>query len=196
MPRPNVSDERKPQILNAAIKVFNRKGLAAARMEDIAREAGLSVGGVYWYYKGRDDVILAIIDEFINADMVALTSLLDSPGTVRERLMEYVRATTVESIAYMPLTYELYGLALHNPKIRKHIQKYFSHYRDALTRILLQGIKRGEIRKVDAYAAATTLSAVYEGMLELALIDPQNINAEAALTQTIEFLFDGIKNSQ
>ncbi len=196
MPRPNVSGERKPQILKAAMKVFNRRGIAATRMEDIAREADLSVGGVYWYYKGKDDVILAIMDELINADVAALTSLLAAPGTLRERLTEYMRATANESIAYLPLTYELYGLALHNSKIRKYIQKYFSHYREALTQILLQGIKRGEIRKVNVYAVATTLSAAYEGMLELALIDPQNVNAEDALAQTIEFLFDGIKNSQ
>jgi len=60
MPRPDVSDKRIPQILNAALKVFNRKGIAAARMEDIAREAKLSIGGVYWYYKGKDEVVLAI----------------------------------------------------------------------------------------------------------------------------------------
>ena len=91
MPRPDVSDERIPQILNAALKVFNRKGLAAARMEDIAREAKLSIGGVYWYYKGKDEVVLAIVDKVIDEDVAVLTSLLNEQGTVRERLLGYVR---------------------------------------------------------------------------------------------------------
>ena len=99
MPRPNVSGERKPQILKAAMKVFNRRGIAATRMEDIAREADLSVGGVYWYYKGKDDVILAIMDELINTDVAALTSLLAAPGTLRERLTEYMCATARWRIA-------------------------------------------------------------------------------------------------
>lgn len=80
MPRPDVSDERIPQILSAALKVFNRKGLAAARMEDIACEAKLSIGGVYWYYKGKDEVVLAIMDRVIDEDVAALTSLLNETG--------------------------------------------------------------------------------------------------------------------
>lgn len=192
MPRPDVSDERIPQILNAALKVFNRKGIATARMEDIAREAKLSIGGVYWYYKGKDEVVLAIMDKVIDEDVAVLTSLLNEQGTVRERLLGYVRATAKEGTEYMPLIYELYGEALRNTKVSKHIQKYFKHYHDALTQIVQQGIKSGEIRKVDAGALATTLAAVYEGTLELTLLDPQSVNAEQALTRSIEFIFDGI----
>ena len=192
MPRPDVSDERIPQILNAALKVFNRKGIAAARMEDIAREAKLSIGGVYWYYKSKDEVVLAIMDKVIDEDVAVLTSLLNEQGTVRERLLGYVRATAKEGAEYMPLIYELYGEALRNTKVSKHIQKYFKHYHDALTQIVQQGIKSGEIRKVDAGALATTLAAVYEGTLELTLLDPQSVNAEQALTRSIEFIFDGI----
>lgn len=48
-PKSNARSERIPQIINAAIKTFTRKGLYATRMEDIAREAKLSIGGVYWY---------------------------------------------------------------------------------------------------------------------------------------------------
>lgn len=169
MPRPDVSDERIPQILSAALKVFNRKGLAAARMEDIACEAKLSIGGVYWYYKGKDEVVLAIMDRVIDEDVAALTSLLNETGTVRERLLGYVRATAKEGTEYLPLVYELYGQARCNPNVRKHIQKYLQHYRGALAQIIQQGMESREIRKGDANAIATTLVAVYEGTLELAL---------------------------
>ena len=192
MPRPDVSDERIPQILNAALKVFNRKGIVATRMEDIAREAKLSIGGVYWYYKGKDEVVLAIMDKVIDEDVAVLKSLLNEQGTVRERLLGYVRATANEGTEYLPLVYELYGEALRNAKVSKHIQKYFQHYHEALTQIVQQGIKSSEIRKVDAGAVATTLAAVYEGTLELTLLDPQSVDAEQVLTCSIEFIFDGI----
>ena len=192
MPRPDVSDERIPQILNAALKVFNRKGIAAARMEDIAREAKLSIGGVYWYYKGKDEVVLAIMDKVIDEDVAVLTSLLNKQGTVRERLLNYVRATAKEGTEYLPLVYELYGEAHRNLKVRKHIQKYLQHYRGALAQIIQQGMDGGEIRKGDANAIATTLAAVYEGMLELTLLDPTNVNAEQAIIHAVGFIFDGI----
>lgn len=192
MPRPDVSDERIPQILNAALKVFNRKGLAAARMEDIAREAKLSIGGVYWYYKGKDEMVLAIMDKVIDEDVAVLTSLLNEQGTVRERLLGYVSATAKEGTEYLPLVYELYGEAQRNLKVRKHIQKYLQHYRGALAQIIQQGMDGGEIRKGDANAIATTLAAVYEGTLELALLDPQGVDAEQAIIQAVGFIFDGI----
>ncbi len=192
MSRPDVSDERIPQILEAAAKVFNRKGIAATRMEDIAREAKLSVGGVYWYYKGKDDVVLAIMDGLIDDDVAALKSLLDAPGTVRERLVAYVRVSIPEALAYMPLTYDLYTLAHRDAKVRRHIQKYFTHYRNVLAEIIQQGVDAGELRKVNAGVVAATLAALYEGMLELASLDPQNLDAVQMLTKSVDLLFDGI----
>ena len=52
-PRPDVSKERKQQILDAAEDVFTRKGLDNARMDDIAKRTGLSKGSLYWYFKSK-----------------------------------------------------------------------------------------------------------------------------------------------
>ncbi len=69
MPRPDVSVERKIQILKAAMDVFSKKGFHEARMEDIAHEAQLSIGGLYWYYKSKEDLIVAIMEEVIDQDV-------------------------------------------------------------------------------------------------------------------------------
>jgi AcrR family transcriptional regulator len=61
-PRPDVSDERKDQILNAAERVFTRKGIDLARMDDIAEETGLSKGTLYLYFKSKGDLIIAILE--------------------------------------------------------------------------------------------------------------------------------------
>ncbi|MFQ5923332.1 MAG: TetR/AcrR family transcriptional regulator, partial [Anaerolineales bacterium] len=53
-PRPDVSQKRQEQILNAAEKVFSERGFSGARMDDIVREVGLSKGALYWYYKSKD----------------------------------------------------------------------------------------------------------------------------------------------
>lgn len=192
MPRPDVSDERIPQILAAAAKVLNRKGIAATRMEDIAREAKLSVGGVYWYYKGKDDVILAIMDQIIDEDVALLKTMLNEPGTVRERLLAYVQVSIPEALAYIPLTYDLYTLAHRDAKVRRHIQKYFTHYRDVLAEIIQQGMDAGELRKGDAAAVAAMLAALYEGTLELASLDPHNLDAVQMLKQSLNMMFNGL----
>lgn len=194
MPRPDVSAERKLQIVEAAMQVFALKGFDAARMEDIAQEAGLSIGGVYWYFKSKDDVIVGIMQAIIDADVKTLRELLEAPGTVYERLAQYVQATIDEAIETTPLSYELYGLALRDTKVRKHIRSFFTAYRDVLAEFVQQGIERGEIRSVDANLAATTFAALYEGMLEMALIDPKSVDAEAALLGALDLLFTGLGN--
>ncbi len=52
-PRPNVREQRRLQILQAAQHVFARMGFHKARMDDIAHEAGVSKGTLYWYYNWR-----------------------------------------------------------------------------------------------------------------------------------------------
>jgi TetR/AcrR family fatty acid metabolism transcriptional regulator len=193
MPRADVSVERKLQIIEAAMKVFAQKGFDATRMEDIAQEAGLSIGGVYWYFKGKDEVIVGIMQATIDADVKALRELLEAPGTVHERLTQYVRATIEEAIETTALSYELYGLALRDTKVRKHIRLFFTAYRDVLAEFVRQGIARGEIRNVDANLAATTFAALYEGMLEMALVDPKSVNAEAALLGALDLLLAGLR---
>ena len=76
MTRPDVSDERRPQIIEAAIQVFLRKGYRKASMPEIARQAGLSIGGVYWYFKSKDEIIAAILERIFDQDFSALTELL------------------------------------------------------------------------------------------------------------------------
>ncbi len=192
MARPDVSAERKPQILAAAIKVFTRKGFEAARMEDIAAEAGLSIGGVYWYFKGKDEVIVGIMQAIIDADVKGLRDLLAAPGTVQDRLAQYVRVTITEAVASTPLMYELYSLAQRDAKVRKHIRLFFTAYRDVLAEFVQQGIDRDEFRTVDTTLVATTLAALYEGMLEMTMLDPKNVDAETMLLGALDLLLVGL----
>ncbi|HEY6540074.1 MAG TPA: helix-turn-helix domain-containing protein, partial [Ktedonobacteraceae bacterium] len=65
-PRPDVSEERRNQILAAASTVFARSGFHEARMDDIAEEVGLSKGALYLYYKSKDAIIAALLKFFFD----------------------------------------------------------------------------------------------------------------------------------
>ena len=71
-PRPDVSEERKDQIIQAAINVFTRRGIHQARMDDIVTETGLSKGTLYWYFKSKDDIIVAISDMLFGHELQKL----------------------------------------------------------------------------------------------------------------------------
>jgi TetR/AcrR family fatty acid metabolism transcriptional regulator len=62
MPRPR-SDDKRRRILEAAIRVFARKGYYGARVSEIARRAGVADGTIYLYFKNKEDVLVALFDE-------------------------------------------------------------------------------------------------------------------------------------
>jgi AcrR family transcriptional regulator len=76
-PRPDVSEERKTQILAAATKVFTERGFADARMDDIVTEAGLSKGALYWYFDSKDAIIISILDQIFDYETGHVRELLE-----------------------------------------------------------------------------------------------------------------------
>ena len=62
MPRRR-SDDKRHRILQAATRVFARKGYFGARVSEIAKRAGVADGTIYLYFKGKEDILVALFDE-------------------------------------------------------------------------------------------------------------------------------------
>src|SRR5437867_1171916 len=58
-------EERPRQILSAALAVFGERGLAAARLEDIAKRAGLSKGTIYLYFPNKEELFREVIRQTV-----------------------------------------------------------------------------------------------------------------------------------
>src|SRR5947209_20539247 len=86
--RPDSSEIRRNQILDAATKVFVRQGFQHARMDDIVEESGLSKGTLYWYFKSKEDIINAILRRLFTGDLENVESLLQAEGTASERMVQ------------------------------------------------------------------------------------------------------------
>lgn len=198
-PRPDVSDERRPQIIEAAIRVFSRKGYRKAAMPEIAREAGLSVGGVYWYFKGKEDLVIAILRQCFQSDQAALDALLnaDLPAGAKARAFaqNYVENFTAYSW-FNGISTEFYGEAAHDPLVRQHIQEYLSHYRLALVTLIEQGIRRGEFRPVNPQDAANAILGLEEGLAILLVADPGNLRWKESFQMGIELILAGLEQKQ
>jgi len=57
------SDDKRRKILQAAVKVFARKGYFAARVSEIARKAGVADGTIYLYFRNKEDILVSLFDE-------------------------------------------------------------------------------------------------------------------------------------
>jgi AcrR family transcriptional regulator len=193
-PRPDVSAERKPQILQAAAQVFLSKGFTAARMEDIAKQAGLSVGNLYRYFPGKLDITLALMELFLEPSLSNSNDLLSAPGTCRERLeSSFLRVLEKQDASLLTLYGEMVHLARYEPRVRAVLQDYNQRYQKIVADLLQQGIQNGELRPVDTDAVAFAFQSVFDGFMQNMNFTPQPLNLPAALRQTFDMLFDGLK---
>jgi AcrR family transcriptional regulator len=195
-PKPDVSIERKNQIVEAAMNVFARHGFKDATMDDIVTESGLSKGALYWYYKSKDELIGAILEYFFKRELADIRTLPDAPGSAHDRLLRMIESTITEiqeMKPLLPIFYEFYTLALRNKGVRKALQQYFREYLATLTPLIQQGIDRGEFRPLDAAQAALTAGAVVEGTLLLWVLDPKSFQLEAQLRAGTELVLAGLE---
>jgi TetR/AcrR family fatty acid metabolism transcriptional regulator len=60
------TDDKRQRILQAAVKVFARKGYFASRVSEIARRAEVADGTIYLYFRGKEDILVSLFDEVMS----------------------------------------------------------------------------------------------------------------------------------
>ncbi len=75
-------EERPGEIVAAALAVFSEKGFAAAKLDEIARRAGLSKGALYLYYETKEEIFHAVVKTAVAPDIAALRARMEAfPGS-------------------------------------------------------------------------------------------------------------------
>ncbi len=195
-PRPDVSEERKAQILEAAINVFARLGIHNARMDDIVAESGLSKGALYWYFKSKDEIIISILGGLFEREFEDLQPMLESDEPVSERLVQFITYTLSDiqqMLKIIPLAYEFYALAFRNQAVGEAIKGYFRRYLQILKPIIQEGIDSGEFKPAEAQDIALTLGAVIEGTILLWVYDSETVDLDHQGKTSIQLLLKGIQ---
>jgi AcrR family transcriptional regulator len=163
-------EERRQQILDAALRCFSRDGFHATTTADIVRESGVSQGTLYLYFATKDDIVVALADDRHQGE-VFLNALAQSEQ---------------DPIAGLMLLVELYGKtlgdprradmrrvgiqgwaeALRNPRIHASVVEGFSTVRTAIVDLIRRGQAAGQIRpEVEPDAAARAMIAVFQGLV-------------------------------
>jgi len=195
-PRPNVSDERRSQILNAAEGIFTKKGFDEARMDDIADKTGLSKGTLYLYFRSKDDLIIAILDRIFQREFRQLQDLQQVESSATEaiwKLTELLTRDILGILRLIPIVYEFLALAFRNKYVQQALKKYINRYLDILTPIIQRGIETGEFRQVDAREVAIAMGAMIEGTLLIWVYDRSVVEPEYHIRSGMKLLLEGVQ---
>lgn len=195
-PKPDVSEERRAQIVDAATKVFARLGFKGSRMDDIVKESGLSKGLLYWYFKGKDAIIVAVLERLFSPEIELVKEIAGSDGSSREKLLR-VATDAIRDIQMMnrllPITFEYYSYAFRNKAVKKVLTEVLEEFYAAIQQIIEQGIDQGEFREIDARRAAVSFGAMLEGSLLLGLFSPQSVDFAEQIESSTELIVAGLE---
>jgi AcrR family transcriptional regulator len=194
-----LTETRREQILGAATSVFARLGVHTARMDDIVEEAGLSKGAVYWYFDSKDEIIKSILEMYLNRELQELHDLVRQSDSVENRLMLMVDHLIAELEQYesvMPIAYEFYSLSTRESDIRKSLDVYFQKFIKIYEDLITQGIKHGELKKVDPQETAVSILALLEGLTLLWMVGVLRIDGKklgALIRSSLHHFIHGLR---
>jgi AcrR family transcriptional regulator len=193
---PMTEQETKAQILAAATAVLAQKGFTKASMNDIVQASGLSKGGVYWHFKSKDDIIMAIFDQFFTGQLTMLDMILAGDGSASEKLMKMAHFTGDDmeaAFAQFPSPLEFYALAARDDFLAHLIETFFDKYHQKLTALIQQGIDDGEFRQVPVKETTNTILSLFEGILLIWAVHPAAMELGPQVEMAIQLLLDGLR---
>lgn len=174
MPRVTAAHEQeiRERIVAGALRVFGERGFHGATMQDVVRECGLSIGAIYTWFKGKEELFLATCDLASGRGFGELATRLAAGQTVAERLAIAVgfyfdsADGSAEGPGNADFLVQAWAQAEAEPAAREMLRRRREQLVMAGTFLLEEGIARGELpRWMDAGAAARAYIALLDGLL-------------------------------
>jgi AcrR family transcriptional regulator len=131
--------EARDELLTAALRVFARRGYRQAGVDEIAAEAGYSKGALYWHFAGKEELLLALIEERIDAPARKLVALLASAPPDRDMSVEATREFARQRDGQreaMLLEREYWSVAIRDPELRARYAERQTELRGAFAAAL------------------------------------------------------------
>lgn len=169
-----IREEQRTHILEAAKRVFARKGLAAT-VDDVATEARVSHGLAYRYFANKEAIFYTLVKQALQAPSAELQRIRDMPGAPGERLKMLVSAF-VES-RRRPESYLLLGQVLSSETapddLRELVRKRSQDLQDTLRQLIVEGQETFEVAAGDPDQLVRAIFACVDGLTRWAVYDPE-----------------------
>lgn len=162
-------EQKKNRIVRAAFNAVAKKGFNNLTVEDIAREAGISKGGVHYYFETKDDVMFEVMDAFFTFFTISLNVAIpraDRPVERLEEIINYCLRIALTQKEYIRILMDYWVQINFNEKLRKLYSKYITIYQGHLKQLIASGKEKGLVMDVDTDIAA---DIIFSGLLGFAI---------------------------
>src|SRR3954454_8605610 len=158
-------EERPRQILDAALEVFAERGLSQARLEDIAKRAGVSKGTIYLYFPNKEELFREVVRTTIVARLErAEQDVANAEGSVRDMMLQVMR--TMWDFLHTPTFAAIFRLVTAElnqfPDLASfYAQEVIKRGQRLISGIIERGMDVGEFRRTDPAVAARILTSTF-----------------------------------
>lgn len=182
---PKVSEEhkeqRRKQIIEAAIRVFKRKGYESATIKDIVEEAEMSRGWIYLYFQSKEEIFDALVAQ-CNQENVDVKDQLASAASVWEALeaslAQHMRELAQARDSVAPIFFEYYTSGWRDENSRAIFQRRYTDSIASVVNMLNIGVERGEFNPtVPLTVIAKFIASYSDGLMMHTLAgDPEQMD--------------------
>jgi AcrR family transcriptional regulator len=187
--------DRRRDLLDAAVRVFARKGFHASRVGDIAEEAGVAHGLLYHYFRSKDEVLETIFRdawELLATD----TDRIESAGVpLREQLRRFARIYLGSWLMTPDLIAVLVREIARGPAVGSQIEEVRGVFH-SLERMIDAAQQRGEVRadcdpRLAAWAVYGALEEILTGWV-LGQLPAEEEDVERAVVTVVDVAYAGL----
>ena len=179
-------DERKAEtraaLLDAASRVFARRGYHAAGVDEVAAEAGFSTGALYSNFDGKEDLFLALLQREIARHVDEVSAVVADRETLDERARggaEYWTQFLDREPELVLLFMEFWAFAVRNPEVRSRFAARYAEVRSSLAQIIERGARELGVELArPPEQLAMAIDALADGFALQKLTDPDSVPDE------------------
>jgi AcrR family transcriptional regulator len=181
MSRKETQRRTRERLLGAASKVFARRGYHRATVDEIASEAGFTIGALYSNFAGKEELFLALADRQVEDRVAEVQAMGDAAegDEPNKHAGEQLRAFLERDPEWPLLFYEFWSLSVRNPELQDELARRRDAIRDALADTLQRVAKRHGFKlRFPAPVLATAIAASLNGLAFERAADPEALPDE------------------
>ena len=187
-----VAEFRCSEILQAARAVFARNGFTAATVDDIADAAGVAKGTVYLYFPSKREIYIETLRQGTIALQDEVRRGMDEEPGAAGKVRAFIRtrlAYSERNRDFMRIYYtEFTNMLIFPAHVGQEFQDLYNKQAEALERVLEEGVKRKQVRQLNAARSARIIYDMTRGLIAQRLLGW----SESSIKEDTEFLFDVI----
>lgn len=188
-------DVRRREILEAAMRIFVRKGYSAAAMTDITRESGLTRGGIYWHFSSKWEIFMEMFREHKRHNL-ALWERIEEIGLTPDALVEGGLLFISEMIGnawVAKVCKEVEIEAVRKEEIRDEYNSMYDEIRARISAQLERGVEAGLVRPLDTESLAYALVSLVDGILTQYWLSGNSLDYRRIWRVSSAALLEGIR---